>query len=287
MAKKEVAPVEPTAAPVATVEPTDLATLDMTSVGTLARPASLEKDLTGTEDITRDEIRLPRLAIAQGLSPQMQENSSQYIEGLRQNDLFNDITGEIYGRGPMLFVIVRRDVRRIEFIPRAEGGGIEDFDVPADDARNEWTKDADGTKIPPVATKFTEFISLLLRPGKEPEPIVISIKETNKFNRFSIQQLNLFVKARNAPIYSGLYSVVSKPESNSKGTFGIPVFKNAGFINTDTPAGAYLYKFAKEMAQGLAGKVIVVNRDEPNDTDFDPATLEGQPPSQPVDDPGM
>lgn len=244
-----------------------------------SRPKTLAHDLTGTEDIGPNDVRLPRLAIAQGLSNEMIPGDARYIPDLKLFDFFNDLTGEVYGSAQLTFVPVRRDIRRIEFVPRSEGGGIVDMDVPPHDPRNQWTKDANGEKHPPVATKFTEFVVLLLRPGKRPEPIMLSIKDTNKFNRRAAEQLTTFIKLRGAAIYAGLYQVHVKPEKNDKGTFGTPVVKNAGFINVDIPSGRALYNYAEQFAASIDGKNLVVNRDTTDDSDsstFDTAAMEAE-----------
>ena len=241
------------------------------------RPKSLDpNDRRGTEDIGLDELRLPRLAIAQGLSPELDETNSGYVPGLKVNDFYNNMTGEIYGRGPLMFVPIRRDTRRIEFIPRGEGGGIKDLNVPKGDPRLAWTG-VGMDRRPPVATEFVEFPSLLLRPGKAPEPVVLSIKLTNKWNRRAADQLTLFIKNRNAPIFSGLYTVESKPVNNGKGTFGVPVPKNAGFIPKDTPAGAKLFELVENIASSWEGKTLTVDETlAPGADDFDPEQLERQ-----------
>ena len=261
-------------ADVTTPTTTDLTTI-ADIVGTLERPRSLDpNDRAGTEDIGRDDVRLPRLAIAQGLSPQVTPGDGQFIEGLALFDMFNDLTGEVYGKGPLTFVPVRRDKRRIEFIPRSEGGGIVDMDVPANDPRTKWTVENDGTRVPPAATEFVEFVVLLLRAGRTPEPVVLSIKGTNKHNRRASDQLTTFIKLRNAAIYAGLYTVDTKvPAKNDNGTFGVPTIRNAGFIPTDTQAGKALFAFAKDFHDALKGKVIVVEC-EPGSDDFDPASIE-------------
>ena len=258
---------------------TDLATLgDIT--GTLTRPTSLDQSRAGTEGITAEELRLPRLAIAQGLSPQVTPGDGQFILGLTLFDMFNDLTSEVYGKGPLTFVPLQRTVRRIEFTPRSQGGGIVDMDVPANDPRLRWswsTEDHSGkADVPPAATTFVEFVILLLRKGAVPEPVVLSIKSTNKHNRRASDQLTTFIKMRNAAIYAGLYTVDTLvPAKNDKGTFGVPTIKNAGFIPVDTPAGKALYTFAKEFHEGLAGKVVVVDR-EPGSDDFDGAAMDAE-----------
>src|SRR5262245_52372832 len=77
--------------------------------GVAERPKALEDSLAGTEDIDTSQIRLPRLAIAQGLSPQLIPGDPQHIPGLGILQMFNDLTGEIYGQGPITFVPLRQD----------------------------------------------------------------------------------------------------------------------------------------------------------------------------------
>lgn len=262
----------------ATDEITDLATIgDMVPVAD--RPKSLSRtDLSGTEDIGPNDVRFPRLAIAQGLSPQITPGDQQHIKGLELFDMFNDLTGEIYGKGPITFVPIRRDVRRIEFRPRSEGGGVLDMDVPLNDPRLNWTPENPQTgepRKPPRATTFVEFVIVLIRPGHEPEPIVLSIKGTNKHNRRASDQLTTFIKARQAAIYTGMYTVdTSVPAKNDKGTFGVPRVVNAGFVPKDTPRGAAFVAWAKQFHDQMEGKTIVVDREQPTDTDFDTAEME-------------
>lgn len=232
----------------------------------MGRPSFIDaSDKRGTEEIGRDDLRLPRLVIAQGLSTQLIEGDSNYIQGLKMFDMFNDLTGEIYGKGPLTFIPCRRDVVRIEFDPE-DGTKVLDRNVQANDPRLAW----DGDK-PPRATKFTEFVALLIHGnGRKPEPIVISIKETNKFMRRAAEKLTGFVKFQDGPIFAGYKTVTAKSEKNDNGTFGVFVFANAGFIQEEP-----LYRYAEQFSEGLKGKQVVVQRDG-GDVSFDPDELERQ-----------
>lgn len=250
-ATKEAAPV---AAPAAPATPSTDLTKANSWIATTDEGLPTD-DRTGTEDIGVDEIRLPRLAVAQGLSPQIA--SENPVDGLKLYDMFNDLTNEIFGRGPLYFVPCRRDVRYIEFTPREEGGGVVDLDVPANDPRTQWTTEiVEGHKVrhPPAATKFVEFVILLLREGKAPEPIVLSIKDTNKWNRAAHTTLTSFIKLRNDAIYGGIYRVTSRPEKNDSGIFGVYGIENAG------RAALPIRELAKQFHESLAGKQIVVDR---------------------------
>jgi hypothetical protein len=226
-------------------------------------------DKTGTEGITKDDIRMPRLVFAQGLSAQLTPGDSQYIENLKMFDMFNDATREVYGKGPLYFIVCKRDVRGIEFRPRSEGGGVIDLNVPLTkrggkylDARLEWQDSQ-----PPRATRFDEFVCLLLRNTQgATEEIVISIKNTNPFNRRAAQTLNGFIRFyasqedKSVPIYGVIYSIESKKETNDKGTFATPSIKPIGFLPTND-VGRELFDRARDHAATLEGKTIEVYRE--------------------------
>lgn len=252
-----------------------------TKAMTTQRESFIEKgDVTGTENITADELRLPRLSFAQGLSPQMMPNDPVHIPGLTLFQMFNDVTQEIYGMGPLEFVPVRRDVKYIEFRPREEGGGVIDLNVPPNDPRTRWTV-VDGERKPPRATRFVEFVVLLMREDEAPQPIVLSIKSTNKLSRKAEEFLTGRIKLTGKPIYAGMYSVQSYADKNDKGTFAVPVIKTICLL--DNPSvdddtwekNKLIFTFAKDFEQSIRGKDYTVQREHPEvDADVDAEPVE-------------
>jgi len=246
----------------------------LASFGDIEGVAELPKgidplDKTGTEGIGKDDLRVPRLTIAQGLSPQLIRGDSNFIPGLEMFDLFNDFTGEIYchAEETLRFIPIYRDVVRIEFDPD-DAKKVLDKHVPANDPRLEWEGDN-----PPRATEFTEFVILLLRPKKKPEMMVLSIKMTNKYQRRAAEKLSGYVKFQDGPIYAGFKTVKCHPEKFDSGTAGTFVFANAGFIPTETPVGKALFDYCAKEAENFAGKEIPVAR-EAGDDSFDTKEFE-------------
>lgn len=243
-----------------------------------------ENDTTGTDDITSDDVRLPRLAIAQGLSSQITPDSSDHIKGLSLFELFNDLTGTNYHRGPIKFVPIKRTVRRIEFDPDNRGVPV-DMNVPFNDPRCDWTENEQtGEREAPRATKFTEFVIMLLEEGKKPEPIVLSIKDTNKWNRKAAERLTALIKIR-PPIYSTYFTVESKSEKNDSGTFGVYAIRQVLALDdpdqsdADWEKSANVFAMAKQFRESLEGKTIIVEREgthpeKEGDDSFDPDDLE-------------
>lgn len=244
----------------------------------------------GKEGIDLSSIRLPRLAIAQGLSHEMLPDHAAYIAELRLFEMFNNLTSEIYGRGPLKFIPIQHHVVRIEFDPN-DPNIVLDRDVPANDPRCQWTEDPDGGPkgIPPKATRFTEVGVLLVRDGQPLEPIVISIKETNKHQVKSAERLTMFIMNTPGPIFGSLKTVETKSEKFDKGTAGVYVIKNLRMLGKtggaqspnlegdELKADIELYTQAKKFYDNIKGKVIDVQRETAEDTSFDPANLESTP----------
>ncbi len=216
-------------------------------------------DRTGTEHLTTQDIQLPRLSIAQQMSPELVQVDPKYIEGLQQGSLFNNLSQQVYGNGPLHFSIIQAlPPRYVEFIPRELGGGVKDPNVPHDDPRTQFG--SNGEK--PIATKFYDFVIMLL-PSRE--LIALSFKSTGIK---TAKQLNGFISMRNAPLFAGKYSVETTMVTNPKGRFGVYIVKNAGWLpDQDT------YNYAEKMFDNLRGKTIVIT---PEDDSFDTAALENE-----------
>ena len=204
----------------------------------------------GLENVTKDDLVLPRLMICQGLSPQRQRGKVNYIEGLQDGQLFNTVTNEVYGESvrvvPLLFT-----KSRILFKAMTEGGGIlcQSFNgidggrlakLCAQCPKSQFTPE-----LPPECTNFMNFVSVLL-PSKQ--LIAVSFKST-AIKKGKNWNTNMTMK--NKPSYSQVWEIKTTPETNTKGTFFSPVMTFQGFTQDQE-----LYKFAKGEYESLRGQVI-------------------------------
>lgn len=226
------------------------------------RPADAGETREGTEHITRDDLKLPRLCIAQDTTKQLKEEKPEYIKDLRRGELFNDLSGRIYGKGPITFMIVRADPPRyIEFHPLAQGGGVKDMDVQPGDPRTRFGPNGE----PPVATKFYDFVIFM---PDYAETIGLSMKGTSIK---TAKRLNSLISERNAALYEGLYTVKVGSETNPKGTYSIYLVDNCGTESqwcardAEGPmpgwAGPELKEFGRQRYAALKGKTIDMARE--------------------------
>ena len=223
-------------------------------------------DNRGKETIESSDVTLPFLAIAQKTSPQIESGHAKQIEGLAFLQMFNSLTSENYGQGPIQFIPIALKKHAIEFNPYDSGGGIKDRNVPWDDERCEFHDDEK-----PIATRFYDW-AVLVVPSME--LIVLSMKSTNISVAKQFQQI---VQLRKGPAFAGKYILTTvKDEKNGK-TFGKFRIVPAGKPTEEE------YGFAEVIWQGFQGRNFTTDHEaaaaaegegrEPGDDD---APIEGE-----------
>jgi len=182
-------------------------------------PAALERpsfikanDTRGTENILTADIRPPALKLAQAMSPEVKRAEPDYIEGLREGELFNSLTQEVYGENAVNLIIVNQlGHRNMEFDP-IDRKIVLDGVVPDGDPRTEFTfKEENGQKvrIKPRATKFYDYLILLLLPDREPQLMTLSLKSTQLKKA---TQLNTLLKLSKLASFAHRFKATPVPE---------------------------------------------------------------------------
>jgi hypothetical protein len=215
----------------------------------------------GVEQIGPEDVRPPRLLICQAGSPQRKPDDPKQIHGLQELDMFNDLSGEIYGRGPLNFVIISsQGHRHIEFAPMDQGGGVIDFNVPDGDPRTEFTTNEQGERVRPVATKFYDYLAWLT---DKQELVVISMKSTQikvavKLN--GLLKLPLRLEdgrvITDPPAWARTYAIETRMDKDKNYSWGGFNLRTIGITPTETRL------VARKLADSYAGKRIVIEVDE-------------------------
>lgn len=187
----------------------------------------------GLDHIGKDDMALPRLALAQGLSPQVQKKDPKFIKGLSMGEAFNTLTEQNYGEGPWDVAIVRADPPRfVEFIPRDAGGGVKDPDVDPKDPRAQWTVDKEtGKRVKPKATMFYDYVVVFL---DTEEALALSFKSTGLRTARTLNSLmRLRQQREKIPFFWGKYQLRVEVTTNTQGTFAVLLIKNNGQVEDD------------------------------------------------------
>lgn len=202
----------------------------------------------GLEQATQDDFVMPRLAIAQGLSPQVTKGDPLYIKGLETGMFFNTLTQEIYGEGPIIVTPLYMFKTRIFFPPRGTeapplcsankvdeegrlvGGRItpEGCDI-CPHSQFLTTPRPDGSTNPDC-TLFYNYIVLIHKKSEGVlEPVSFSLK--SKMIK-PAKKWNTMMRIRQMPTFTMNYSLVPVAEKAPKGTFFNVKIDNAGDVDS-------------------------------------------------------
>ena len=216
-------------------------------------------DRRGFEDTKQTDVLIPRLALAQALSPQVTDGDPNRIPNLKVGDLFNSVTGEVYGREVFVQLLRKMPLRAMQFNPVEEGGGVADPDVPLNDDRCKWHGDEK-----PVATIFRDFLAVLL---PQREIIALSFKSSGIKAAKALWGL---AAMRNKPVFAGRYRITTGVELKPK-PHQIYKVENAGWVGPEDAAlGETMFEAVKSI------DAAKIERGVDTADDFDPVALEGQ-----------
>lgn len=184
-----------------------------------AQPDYIKKDMArGAENVTMDDVALPRIEVIQALSPEIKTSDPLFIKGSVQGDLFNTITRRLYGPNVVL-VPVYFQTQWLVWKDRKKGGGFRGaFDtvaeanaqivkeIPADE-RQHWA---------PQETKVYICLRVDQPTDDHGEEVTISLSRTKlKVAR----HWNSLSRMAGGDLFSRLYNVFSVDAKNDQGEF--------------------------------------------------------------------
>jgi len=199
-------------------------------------PEYLQGTSRGNENVTMEDIAIPRLEIVQGLSPAMKRGDAGYLEDARLGDLVNSATNELYGDSvyvvPVHFSVQyliwkqRKYVNRNGIEVNTEGGFLGAFQTAHEAKARASEEGGEEAGIEVVDTP--QHLCLLVNKGGLAEEIIVSMPRTKaKISR----QWNTLVKIAGHDRFSRLYRLSTDLEKNARGDYYNYSIKLMGFVN--------------------------------------------------------
>lgn len=184
----------------------------------------------GFENGGMDDLVVPRVLLAQALSPAVKKNSEVYIEGLSQGDFFNNVTRKIYGPGirviPVLFTKNRILFQGKDMDCRSENGvdgGHHAVKCTACEY-SQWGTGKDGK-----GTACTEFRNFICYVPEEHDFAIISFKKATAqvgklfYTTTTAQKRTVVISGQKRqiqlPIYGCEYLLTSKEKGSDSESF--------------------------------------------------------------------
>ena len=147
-------------------------------VGNISADLIMSNVGKGLENITSEDITIPRLSIIQANSPQRKKKDEKYIENADEGDIFNTVTSQVY-KEPLTVIPCAYRKTYVEWIPREKGGGfVAAYDIrPSDTTTDPATRKSflkNGNQLVDTAEHF-----VLVKKDKSFEPAVLTMTSSN------------------------------------------------------------------------------------------------------------
>lgn len=205
----------------------------------------------GNENVSNEDLQLPRIDVLQALSPQINKKKDGYIPGAEVGMLFNTLTSELYPDGvnftPISFV-----KRYLVWVDRKKDadGGLRSVFENEPDAEAFMTTQDDEDKLEIVAT--AEHL-VILDDGSE---VILSMaKSKMKVSR----KFNSLIRLNGGDRFGRRYLVTSVDDKGSQGEYQNIKVEAAGFPAED------VYLKAEKLYEAIQSGVKQAggNYDEP------------------------
>ena len=181
----------------------------------------------GLENVTQEDLIIPRLKLVQALSPQVQKHDGAYIEGISVGDIFNTVSNEFWS-GEKGITVVPVSYRRVflEWGPERGGGLIATYDDPA--ILQQCTKNERYQDILPngnqIQTTANHYVIHITDTGYNPVMLAMTGTQLKKSKRWNSMMASLKIKGADGRLFtpatfSHKYKLTAVPESNDSGSW--------------------------------------------------------------------
>lgn len=189
----------------------------------------------GQENVTVDDLSIPRLDVIQALSPQRKKKDPEYIDGAEEGMLFNSVSKKLYGE-KVTFVPCFFRKEWLVWRDRDSGGGFGGAYPTQRVAAAEARERGEGWEEQETAQHF----GILIDSDGNAEEVVISMSRSKmKASR----QLNTLAKMAGGDRFASQYEVSAVEVSGERGDYFSLGIKRLGWVEEDVyKAGEKLYE---------------------------------------------
>ena len=195
----------------------------------IAVPSAFMEDAnSGLENITAEDLTIPRLKILQALSPEVNKRDGKYVDGASAGDVINTVTSKLYNEDNELTVLPVSYKRLfLEWQPRESGGGLvkqhEDQAILSQTTKNQIGQDMleNGNYI---QTSANHFVLVLNEDGSYDQAMIpmagTQLKKSRTWNSVMASiKMRSDNKVFTPPSFSHKYVMKTVQESNDRGTW--------------------------------------------------------------------
>lgn len=179
----------------------------------------------GSEDVSSDDLTIPRLQIIQALSPQKKKTNSAYIDGAEEGHAFNTATEELYKNGLFLVPVYFRKEFLIWTKERTDNNGFRGS-YQTEALAVQAIRELDDGKLCEISDTHQQFCLVINPETQKCEEIVISMAKSQiKISK----RFNTQIRLNGGDRFNHVYKFAVVDDKSDKGEFYNWGFKKAGY----------------------------------------------------------
>ena len=213
-------------------------------------PSYMKEGTRGSENVTANDLIIPRVGLIQALSPQRKKTNAEYIEGAEEGAMFNSVTSELYGE-TLEFIPVYFKVEHVIWKDREKGGGFRGaFDsVESAMAAKNDLEDGDDCEIKETAQHYV----LIPKDDGAMEEAILSMSSSKLSTS---RKLNSLARIAGGDRFSRKYALSSVEVDGAKGEYYSYTVKMVdGFVDEDE------YKAGETMYDNISSGKRTIDRE--------------------------
>lgn len=182
----------------------------------------------GMENVTTQDVIIPRLGILQKLSPQLDKQKAKFIKGAEEGEICDLATGELF-EGAIQFVPVYFQTLYLEWAPRSSGQGLKGvhYDAAIKESCEERKNDKGKTflvlpRTGNIINETKNFYGFNVTANWRPSFIPFAstqIKKARLWNTLAKESVEGINGPYTPPLFFRSYILGSGPESNAEGSW--------------------------------------------------------------------
>jgi hypothetical protein len=198
----------------------------------------------GNENVSREDVTIPRIGLIQALSPERTKGHAKKIDGCEEGQFFNTVTREILDE-TFLFVDIMFTKTYGVFVDRNFGGGFKGQFKTEVEASNFIAQQENASQLELIDTG----VHVIVRLDADRKPVETAILMFTKSKLKVSRDMNTILKGTGAARFATMWEMSAVGETNSKGQpyFNFKATK-VGFV-TQT-----LFEFCKKVYDEVKDK---------------------------------
>lgn len=206
----------------------------------------------GSEKVEMGDMVIPRLELVQALSPCINKQKGEYIEGAEVGDIFNTVTRELFkAENGVVVCPVLFEKQYLVWKDRKKGGGFRGAYATIQEAQARIAGEADAADLEASETA-QQYVYVIREDGTADEAVVSMNRTKLKISK----QWNSLIRLNGGDRFSRIYQLFSVEETNSEGQD----YKNFGVRTVGFPPQE-VYERAEAMYEAISSGALKVAAD--------------------------